>query len=104
MKELMINTKQMNKLKWEDDGKFPTGENPKPFHIKDNLGMPETKQMNNKEKIIYEIIAEESHFDLKEEITKYINDGWELQGGVSSSRAFYLQAVTKKVSINTQNK
>lgn len=48
-------------------------------------------------KIHYKLIIENEEYKFEEKVKEYLNDGWELVGGVAIDKSgFFVQAVYKK--------
>ena len=47
----------------------------------------------------YRVIAETTLFELYRGVERYLDQGWELVGGIFHDKIYYYQAVTKKEDI-----
>lgn len=48
--------------------------------------------------IKYDVIIEQEFRDFIEEVNKKLRQGWQLQGGVSTTGSYYLQAIYKEIT------
>lgn len=50
--------------------------------------------------IVYDVIMEQDLMDFVDEVNKRLKRGWKLQGGVSTTGSYYLQAIYREITGN----